>query len=392
MDVIHYTQENRAGIAWYVFNLVRAVSHRGVAVRLVCPSNYEYLDRLRMDAAEVRIRATIPPLGEVPRARKLWQMLAQNVIGFRTAHALRSESAIIHVNYPGLMLFALSLFVGFKLSGFRSILNVHDVLPHRWLLPRPLRFAERANLRAIYLVADKLIVHHPEARDLLREEFSINSEKIAVIPHGPFSLSEGPIPYEENSAEIEALLLGNLRENKGIHLAIQAVQKLRADGHPIKLLIAGRAYASERSYLESCKTLIKLSPPGISLLDRYLEDEEVKDLVTSSHFLLLPYTEYHSQSGVAALALSNGRPIVATQAGGLADVLLPGQTGVLIERPTVQSVEKALLQTIRIGHPGLRKMGQQAFEVYNARFSWDVIAQEYVELYRKMKTQSGRQA
>jgi len=393
LNVIHYTHDSKGGIAWYVSNLVRAVTRGEVAVHLVCPSNYEYLDRLRTDAVDLRISATIPPLGEVPRIRKLWQMLVQTVIGFRTVCTLRNESTIIHVNHPGhVVFFSLPLFVGFKLCGFRSVLTVHDVLPHRWFVPRPLRFIERATLRGIYLSADKLIVHHRGARSLLREEFFISSEKIAVIPHGPFRLSDVPLPYEEKSTEIVALLLGNLRENKGIHLAIPAVQKLRADGHPIRLLIAGPVWASERSYWEGCKALIEVSPAGISVVDRYLEDEEVKDFVTGAHFLLLPYTEYHSQSGVAALALSNGRSIVATQRGGLSDVLLPARTGILIEQLTIQSVEQALLQAIRLGHHGLRKMGQQAFEVYNASFSWDAIAQEYAELYRKMETSPGQKS
>jgi glycosyltransferase involved in cell wall biosynthesis len=386
MNVIHYTQASTAGIAWYVLNLVRAVARRDGTVYFVCPSDYEYLGHLRTDVADVRISATIAPLSEVPRIHKLWQMLVQTATGFRTALALRTESNIIHVNYPGnVVFFALPLLIAFKLIGFRSILNVHDVLPHRYLLPKPLRFLEQATLRGIYLGVDKLVVHHVGAVDVLREKFSISSGKVAVIPHGTFRLSDAPLPYKQSGNEIVALLFGHLRENKGIHLAIRAVQKLRAQGHPIKLLIAGGAVASERGYWERCRELIEAAPTGISVLDRYLEDEEVENLVAGAHIFLLPYTDYHSQSGVAALALSNGRPIVATQMGGLSEVFVHGQTGIVIEQPTAESIEKALLQTIDLGHNRLRKMGVQAFEVFNASFSWDSIAREYVDLYRGLE-------
>jgi glycogen synthase len=390
MDVIHYTHSNRSGAAWYVFNLVRSMPRGEVRVHLVCPSDFEYLDRFRADSRNLWISARIPSTGEVSRARRLCRMLVQTVVGFRAVRALhrdRAGSAIVHVNFHGLMFFTLPLLISFRLSGFRTVFNVHDVLPHRWLLPRSLRFVERAVLRGIYLAANKLVVHHREALTLLGEEFGIRSEKVAVIPHGPFRLSEAPVRYKEDSTFV-ALLFGGLRENKGIHLAIRAVQNMRANGHPIKLLIAGKASASESRYWRRCKAQVEASPAGLTMIDRYLEDEEVKEVIAGAHFFLLPYTEYHSQSGVAALALSNGRPIVATRAGGLSDVLLPGQTGMLIEQPTVKATEEALLRTLRLGHDGLREMGRRAFEVYNASYSWDAIAQEYVDLYRMLKIPS----
>jgi glycosyltransferase involved in cell wall biosynthesis len=275
------------------------------------------------------------------------------------------------------------------LSGFRLILNVHDVLPHRWLLPKPLRFLEWATLWSMYLVADKLVVHHREASSLLREEFGIRPGKVVMIPYGPYYPSDAPLLYEEGS-EIVALLFGTLRENKGIHLAIQAVQELRAVGHPIKLVIAGKSFAYERNYWRRCKALIEASPVGITVIDRYLEDEEVKDIVAGAHLLLLPYTKFYSQSGVAMLALSNGRPIVATRAGGLSEVLLPGRTGILIEQPTIESIEKALLRAVRLGHHGLRQMGREALAFFEANYSWDATAREYIALYQEVGTQPER--
>jgi glycosyltransferase involved in cell wall biosynthesis len=310
-------------------------------------------------------------------------MLKRTAVGFRTARALRGDSLVIHANYQGLPFLKAALLFGFKLSGFRLVLTINDVLPHRWFLPRPLRFLEWATLWGTYLVADKLVVYNREALVLLRNEFGTRPRKVIEIPHGPFRLSDAPLPYAEGE-EIVALLLGALRENKNIHLAIRAVQKVRADGYPVKLVIAGKSYALEKSYWQRCKALIETSPAGITVMDRYLEDEEMKDIVAGAHLLLLPYAQFHSQSGVAALALSNGRPIVATRAGGLSELLLPGRTGIPIELPTVESVEEALLRAVRLGHDGLRQMGREAFAFFNTSYSWDAIAREYIALYEEV--------
>lgn len=367
-----------------VFHLVRALTAQGATVHLVCPSDYEHLDRLSTEGEGLRVHATLPPLDRGSgMARRLWQMLKRTAVGFRTARALREDSLVFHANFQGLPFLKAALLFGFRLSGFRLVMTVNDVLPHCWFLPRPLRFLEWATLWGTYLVADKLVVYNREALGLLRTEFGIRPRKVVEIPHGPFRLSDAPLPYAEGE-EIVALLLGSLRENKNIHLAIRAVQKVRADGYPVKLFIAGKSYALEKGYWQRCKALIETSPVGITVVDRYIEDEEMKDIVAGAHLLLLPYAGFHSQSGVAALALSNGRPIVATRAGGLSELLLPRRTGIPIERPTVESVEEALLRVVRLGHRGLRQMGREAFAFFNANYSWDAIAREYIALYEEM--------
>ena len=373
-----------------VFHLVRALTLQGAAVHLVCPSDYEHLDRLSTESEGLRVYASLPPLDrDSGMARRLWQMLKRTAVGFRTARALRGDSLVVHANFQGLPFLKAALLFGFKLSGFQLILSINDVLPHRWFLPRPLRFLEWATLWGTYLVADKLVVYNREASSILCNMFGIRPRKVVEIPHGPFRLSDAPLPYAEGE-EIVALLLGSLRENKNIHLAIRAVQKVRAEGHPVKLVIAGKSYALEKGYWQRCKALIQTYPAGIAVIDRYIEDEEMTDIVAGAHLLLLPYAEFHSQSGVAALALSNGRPIVATRAGGLSELLLPGRTGIPIEHPTAESVEEALLRTVRLGHDGLKQMGQEAFAFFNASYSWYAIARKYIALYEEMGTRPRR--
>lgn len=386
VKVTHYTQAIRSGAALYVYNLVSALARRGVLVDFVCPGDYEYLRQLST-VKGVRVRADLPPLMEVSgRSRKLQRMFRQTVAGLRAARALRPET-LVHVNFPGLIFLAATLLVGFKLYGLKVILNVHDVLPHRWLLPKPLRGLERMLLQVTYLAADRLVVHHWEARELLNGRFGVPRDKVSIVPHGSFELSDEPPPYEESDG-FTALLFGSLRENKGVHLAIRAIQELRAAGLPVRLILAGQPYASEMAYWRRCAESVAAAPDGISVVDRYVEEREVAEIIAGTHLFLLPYTEFHSQSGVAALALSNGRPIVATRVGGLSEVLIPGRTGLSIEYPTVEGVKEALEQAVRTGHSGLARMGREALTFFRSNFSWDTLAEDYVKLYQEIETKS----
>ncbi len=382
IEVTHYTHALRSGAALYVFNLARAIARRGMLVNLICSRDYEYVNRLSTIEG-VRVYADLPPLsGASGRGRKLWRMLGQAAIGFRAARALR-PGALIHVNFPGLIFFTAPLLVGFRLSSLKVVLTVHDVLPHRWLLPQPLRVLEQTMLWTAYLAANRLVVHHREALELLHGRFGIPLDKVSIIPHGPFNLSEVPPLYKE-SDEITALLFGSLRENKGIHLAVRAVQELRAAKLPIRLIIAGGPYASEQAYWRRCLESIAVAPEGISVVDRYIEEHEVRDIIAGTHLFLLPYTEFRSQSGVAALAMSNSRPIVATRAGGLSELLIPSRTGLPIEHHTVEGVKEALEQAVRAGHAGLARMGREAFSFFEDNYSWEAIADEYAKLYQRL--------
>jgi len=67
----------------------------------------------------------------------------------------------------------------------------------------------------------------------------------------------------QHSATLELLMFGALRENKGVHLAIAAVQSLYQQGVPVRLTIAGRVMnRDEAEYWERCTELAKIVVKG----------------------------------------------------------------------------------------------------------------------------------
>lgn len=343
-DVISYTCASRSGAARYVFELVRHLASKSGKVTLICPKDFEFRADLeacpgvKIEAIPSELSGSGGKIGLV--ARLAWQALC----GIRSVLVRRKPERLVHMNFPGLMAFALPAILLWKLMGITVVLTVHDVVPHRWLFPPALRSIESAILRSCYHATSYLIVHHVEAERQLVEKFHIATRKISVIPHGAFSLASEPIPLPQDGEGRRALLFGAIRENKGVHLAIRAVQQLRREGEQVELMICGFVLGSERPYWESCKELIASAPDGIIAVERYFSNMELYSLLASSHFLVLPYGCFNSQSGVAALAMSNGRPIVATRAGGLSNLLIEGITGILIAEPTVEHVKVGCLR------------------------------------------------
>jgi glycogen(starch) synthase len=230
-------------------------------------------------------------------------------------------------------------------------------------------------------------VHNQTGLRILVDQFHMDAREVAVIPHGPLNLpSPATVPDSEGEGvePLRLLVFGSLRENKGLHLAIGAIQHLRrlTLDRPVCLTIAGRTpNLREAAYWESCKRQIGTQVDGIEVIERLIEDAEVGALFARHDAVLLPYVQFFSDSGVAMLSLSQQRPILATGAGGLGELLQATDCGILIEATTVEAV-LAAIETARLAPAAwLKKKGLNGYRyAFNGR-SWSAIARQTEQLY-----------
>ncbi len=264
------------------------------------------------------------------------------------------------------------------------VFTAHDPLPHKWLLPRRLRSLEWNMVRWAYCLSNRVIVHNETGRSVLVDRFGQNPAKVVVIPHGPLAIPHAGDPAPPG--ELRLLLFGGIRENKGVHLAIGAVQSINARGRLlVRLTIAGAvANAREQSYWDHCRGLIEQKPAGIRVIDRYIDDAETGPLVAEHHALLLPYRAFTSESGVAALALANRRPIIGTREGGLGALLSQCPCGVSIEGDTTEAVAAAIEQARDLGLEALRQMGEAGAGYMESGRSWTEIGRRTLAVYSEI--------
>lgn len=386
--VVVHTPEPSDGAALYVSELVKALAG-GVRVALFCPRNFDYASEVR--AAGARIIAcpvrTVSPAGLPIRLWRNIKFAAQTAaLQFRAVN----RGDVVHFQFPIHLPLGFLFFLLVPLKRARIVLTAHDPLPHKWRFPAGLRSLERAMLGAAYRLCDGIVVHNEAGRNTLVREFGCDDNRIFTIPHGPLSprglnLSNPPVQRPPEDC-LRLLCFGAIRENKGIHLAIQAVQKLNSEsGLHVHLTIAGRVDGSDHAkYWESCKSLISQDPRPFEVMERFIRDGEIASLLEDNHAALLPYSDFVSESGVAALALSHARPIIATAAGGLTQLLTESGGGIHIETATVDSVAKAIRIAIKLGRERLLSMGRDGCRYISSQRSWQSIAIKTTEMYRKL--------
>ena len=228
---------------------------------------------------------------------------------------------------------------GGTILGFRGrvplILTVHDPIPHSGsketttrgrIIYGPLPWLRRR--------CDRLIVHGPRMRATLEARDASCAGKVDVVPHGVL----GERSAEQGFAAREPgtfLFFGRVQSYKGLVYALDACDTLRARGHQIRLIVAGTGNDLERHRARIT------AQPWVELIDRYIPAIEVEQLFHRPLATVLPYTDA-TQSGVAAVALSNCCPVIASAVGDLPEAVLDGQTGLLVPPRDAASLAAAM--------------------------------------------------
>ena len=385
--IIVHTSEPSSGAARYVSELVAGLTANHARVTLFCPPTFAHLSNVKSCGASVAFAAhrNVEYGSFVNRVARNIRFLVGTAR--RQLRATR-RGDIVHVQFPLYFPAGLAFFALARMRRCPIVFTAHDPIPHKWLLPKRLRALEWNMLRCAYCLSDRIIVHNETGKAVLVDQFRQRPGKIVVIPHGPLAASHTIESFPSGAFSI--LLFGSIRENKGVHLAIQAVQALNARSpHQIQLTIAGVvANAREQSYWEHCLQLIKDQPSGIRVINRYIEDSEVGALVSEHHAMLLPYDGFTSESGVAALALANRRPIITTRVGGLAALLDQASCGVAIEEHSVEGVASAIRKAWQAGPDALGRMGEAGSNLMRSDRSWTEIGRRTLAVYTEIEQET----
>lgn len=386
-----HTPEPASSPALYLDELTRALTDLALPVHVICPANHQAIASFERNA-RVAVHPTAPRSTHASAGllMKLWLNL-----GFLLSSCtvlLRSVRSgdIVHFQYVLHFPFGALLFLCALARRSAIVFTVHDPLPHKWLLPRSLRLFEKGALGWAYRVSRLLLVHSESGKNTLIEHFPGVTEKIRVIAHGPYEFGVG-LPSPPPSDVFELLLFGSLRENKGAHLAIAAVQTLHRAGVPLRLTIAGAVpNRKEQAYWQECRKLIQDCPGPIRLLEKFIPDEQVAELFAACHSLLLPYTSFSSDSGVAYMALANRRPIICTRSGGLGSLLHLSGGGLPIEEATVTGVAATLRQAVALGPEYLAHLARRGSAWVLSECSWSKVARQTLQLYAEAQTEPDR--
>jgi glycosyltransferase involved in cell wall biosynthesis len=147
---------------------------------------------------------------------------------------------------------------------------------------------------------------------------------------------------ESDFDTINALMVGRLSHRKGHHIVLSALSLLPLElQQRIHLRIVGSAFNEKDDYLHHLKELLKTL-----FIKAYIDFipfcENPADHYTWCDFLLMPSIKPESFGLVALEAMQYQKPVIASHIGALPEIIIQGQTGILVQAENPKDLTKAI--------------------------------------------------
>ena len=293
-----------------------------------------------------------------------------------------------------------------QLLGVPLVLTTHSLEPHRPWKVEQLGNAYHASTwleRTAYQNADGVVAVSESMKRDVQELYGVRKDRVRVIPNGistsEFRKKPAPDLLRRHGIDPEkpiVLFVGRITRQKGILHLLNAIPHLPAETQVV--LCAGAPDTPEigaemKTQVEKFK-----SHPGLSI--HWLETMQTReDLIGFySHATVFVCPSVYEPFGIINLeAMACGVPVVASAVGGIPEVVVPGETGLLVDvnpvggdnfepgNPGAFSRSLAESISLLLKNPDqARAYGAAGRRRVEERFSWESVAAQTLAFYEEL--------
>jgi len=234
--------------------------------------------------------------------------------------------------------------------------------------------------------ANRVIVCSQSMKNEICGHFNLPLDKVDVIPNAidatkyQTSVDRGSVRQRYGVGYGEKLILcvGRLVPQKGIEYFIRAIPHIAKRYPEAKFIIVGEGWSRDILEAEA-----RASGQNRKIqFTGFASDQEVISLMTSADVLVVP--SVYEPFGIVALeGMATGVPVVASQVGGLSEVIEHDRTGLFVFPRSPESIAWGIDRVL--SDPDHAKwLTENAKEKLHKAYSWEAVAMKTVDVYRKV--------
>lgn len=203
--------------------------------------------------------------------------------------------------------------------------------------------------------------------------YGIPENRVFINRLGIYDNIQSFIKPNQRVKKNNILFFGRISPYKGIEYLCEAITKVREAVPDVTLTIAGGG-----KFYFDIEPYQKLE--YVDIRNHYIGMEELAGLLAQCDLTVCPYTDA-TQSGVIMTSYSLGKPVIATNVGGLPEMIEQNKTGVIVP-PCDSDVLATVIIELLKDKEKLQKMSDYINNEYGTgEKSWNKIAEKYIELY-----------
>lgn len=216
------------------------------------------------------------------------------------------------------------------------------------------------------VLADTLVLVQTEriARDVRREFPDADLEVLGNGVDLPAARSDGD----------RIVFVGRLEAQKGVDVLLRAMDGIE---EPPPLLVVGDG--SARAELESLAADLRVDAEFVG----QVSPETVVEYLCEGKLFVLPSIRGEGLPNALLEAMAVGLPAVVTDTGGVADAVVDGETGRVVDPGDEAALREAIEWCLADGER-LEAMGENAREYVAERHSWPVIVDRVTAVYERV--------
>tara|TARA_B100001123_G_scaffold367775_1_gene428302 strand:+ start:2377 stop:3534 length:1158 start_codon:yes stop_codon:yes gene_type:complete len=297
-----------------------------------------------------------------------------NFLAFLKGVSIIKQQSIDLVHAHGAMS---SILISYRFPNTPLVCTVHDAGP--WLGHYSAfieRIIRKLEFKWIELWAIKrahfCTVVFKAMKNHLEQKFGVDRTRIKVITPGVNI--ENFIPVDQKLKTLEFIFVGRLVRRKGTDTLLKIIERLPS----LKLSIVGEG--PDREWLENSINSLQISK-RINFIG-HVPNNELPQLLSKALALVSPA---HSEGLPLTIleAMSSGIPVVATNVGGIGDVVIDGRTGFLRSDSDIEGILGAL-ESLKENPAKASEMGKNGRALMEEQYTWEYICKQFEQIYYEL--------
>jgi len=272
--------------------------------------------------------------------------------------------------------------------GFPTVLTAHSLgVGYQygivWKTLKPVLYP----VKKAFDKANKIIAVSEAVKQFMSHIVS-QPEKIEVIPNGVdleqfICASNGKKLREELNLPLNdpiVFFVGRFSVRKGIHILMDAFKHVVKEIPNAKLLIAGKGFLKE--YLKHKAKANKIAE-NVKFLG-CIFGKALAKFYMASDVVVCPSIFAEAFGIVILEAMAAGKPVIATNVGGIPEIVNHEVNGLLVEPHDVKELSNAIIRLLS-NDKERQRMGKNARKKVEERYDWRKLVFDILRVYEEVQ-------